>query len=328
MRRVINIHHNDMDGWASGAQIWKYFTDKGYEVIDMECWHGHPIPVLEDLQSDDILAVTDFSLTEKDLAMVKNAGIKDENYIWIDHHKSSIERFPRMSNLPGIRSTSFSAAYLTWLWCNGYQFAAGKITKVNSDGAQVEVTLEQVEVPECIKLVDDFDTFKLKIGTGNDSLCYNMAFMFFIKSIYDKDQVLAAHKKIALALDLLNKPELVETPGKILYADYLERGRDLVYHNAYHVKLRKFQYLNAVALNTTEIGSKIFEIVYDDYEIGLVYKYVPIDTDGTMKMAFSIYRLGQNPDKKIDVSVIASTFGGGGHTGAAGFSTNGTLPFL
>lgn len=325
--RVINIHHNDMDGWSAGAQLWQYFTDKGYEVIDIETNYGKALPILDELNSDDIIVVSDFSLGEDDLHKVSAAGIKEENYIWIDHHKTSIARFPKMANIPGIRSTAYSGAYLAYLYCQGYTVLSNeRFAKVGSEGANLEVDADKLDVPECIKLVDDFDCFKLV--NGNESLCYNTAFLFFLKSIMDDDPELQHQKKLSLTLELLTRPEIKETPGKVLYADYLERGRDLVRTNAYPVRLRKFTYLNAIALNTTELGSKIFSSVYNNYEIALVYKYVPADANGTMKMSFSIYRLGQNPDKVIDVSSIAATFGGGGHAGAAGFTTNGTLPFV
>ena len=48
-----------------------------------------------------------------------------------------------------------------------------------------------------------------------------------------------------------------------------------------------------------------------------------MNADG--KMEYSIYRLGKHPEKSILVNKIAESFGGGGHAGAAGFVTNGTL---
>ena len=84
--------------------------------------------------------------------------------------------------------------------------------------------------------------------------------------------------------------------------------------------IRKFEDIDAIAINTLDRGSFIFETVKNDYEVGIVFF---MNADG--KMEYSIYRLGKHPEKSILVNKIAESFGGGGHAGAAGFITNGTL---
>ena len=94
---------------------------------------------------------------------------------------------------------------------------------------------------------------------------------------------------------------------------------------AFPCRLRKFENIECIAINSCARSSTIFKSVHNDYEVGLVFNYIEIPE---RKMEFSIYRLGKNKDKDIDVSKIAQSFGGGGHHDASGFATNGTLPFV
>lgn len=89
------------------------------------------------------------------------------------------------------------------------------------------------------------------------------------------------------------------------------------------VFMKKFPDLKIIAINSSASGSGVFSSVFNQYEVGIIFTY----SLAREVMTFSIYRLGLNPEKNIDCGAIAASFGGGGHPGAAGFRTSGTLPF-
>ena len=59
-------------------------------------------------------------------------------------------------------------------------------------------------------------------------------------------------------------------------------------------RIRKFDDVHAIAVNTAEKGSFIFETVKNNYEVGIVFA---LNAKG--KMEYSIYRLGENPEKQL-----------------------------
>lgn len=81
-----------------------------------------------------------------------------------------------------------------------------------------------------------------------------------------------------------------------------------------HWRKTHIQY-HAFAMNVFRFGSKQFGARFDKYDLCIAYIF-----DG-YKFTVSLY------SEKVDVSVIAKSYGGGGHKGAAGFVCE-KLPFV
>lgn len=128
-KKIVCIHHNDLDGICSAAIVKKVYPDTTF----IEGVYGVE-PSYKKIDKDDVVFMVDYAppTTEGFKRLLK----KTKNVVWIDHHKTQNERYGEFSGLEGIRiDTVPSAAELTWK----YFF--------NSD-----------TMPACVRYVSLYDT--------------------------------------------------------------------------------------------------------------------------------------------------------------------------
>ena len=321
MKSII-FHHNDHDGRMSGFIMYQYFETLGYEpVITREVNYGMPIS-LNDIESGDKVAIVDFSMEDAMIEAIEKLTDRS-NIIWIDHHETAIERFKSQDSLAGIRYVGKAGCELCWLYTQGYRIKHdGKLVNVKTSNGELEfVDINDVPIPDGIRLIGDWDMWRLT-PTSRE-------LMYGIKAYWTECELTTV-----TGYNFWNDVAYVEAKR----AELIEKGYVIQRYEevcnikackdyAYPCKLTKFQDFKCVAINSNARSSLVFQSVHNDYEIGIVFTYNPRHgMEGSM--TFSIYRLGLNKDKDIDVSFIAKSYGGGGHHDAAGFSTNGTLPFF
>ena len=85
------IYHNDNDGYCSAAIAYKFYSESKIfdkiELIEMDYDKVFPI---ETITKSETIVIVDFSLSEE---MWLKLFEKTDNIIWIDHHKSAIEKY-------------------------------------------------------------------------------------------------------------------------------------------------------------------------------------------------------------------------------------------
>lgn len=128
---VINFTHADTDGKCSGAIVKRKFPGARIFCLD----YKDPIP-LEEIQENDILIITDFSLKPEIMNQVFERIKTDP--IHLDHHITAFS-LDYGRELPGIRKEGECGSLLTWK----YYFP-------------------DEPIPVALKLVNDFDVWELK----------------------------------------------------------------------------------------------------------------------------------------------------------------------
>lgn len=330
MKSMVIIHHNDADGRLGGYILKKYFKlDEKYEKIKtIEAnYNGTDLSSIED--GDDV-AIVDYSLTRGELVQLvsKTHGKK----IWIDHHRTAIKDYNNRS-----KEEKYFDDVLVFEGLAGcelaYLYAYSKIRKIsfddefksftfmNKNGLRntIDIDTFKCSIPFGIRLVGDYDTWRLEIPSSID-------FAAGIKLYWDEtdisEGIFNKFWDLIMEKDPFHIKKIIEN-GKIVNKLKDNDNATRIKKAASEVKLHKFENLKAIAVNSSNFSSFVFKTVHNDYEIGIVYSHSL--KEGVMY--FSIYRLGLNPEKNIDCGWIAKTYGGGGHPGAAGFRTSGTLPF-
>lgn len=113
------FYHTDMDGKCAGAIVYYHFI-RGKGLNDIEACQFIPINYNDDFPFKDILpnelvVIVDFSLQKsgewEELFKITS------NVIWIDHHKTAIEKFPkelRQFLKGGIQKDGVAGCVLTW----------------------------------------------------------------------------------------------------------------------------------------------------------------------------------------------------------------------
>lgn len=121
------LHHNDPDGYASAYIVFDFALKSNLvasrsEIVFHSMAYGQPIPSEIDYERDRVIMV-DFSLQPLHIMEEFVARFPVGQFIWIDHHKTSIDMEELSSvglkEIPGIREVSskgvpIAACELTW----------------------------------------------------------------------------------------------------------------------------------------------------------------------------------------------------------------------
>ncbi len=163
-------------------------------------------------------------------------------------------------------------------------------------------------VPRAIVLVGDRDIWRwAEKDTGP-----------FNESLYNRDNHAYTDELWTPLLedDLSLVGQMIED-GRRLREISLRRVEDLMNARSFEVRFEGYRTLAVNAKGNGDIGDYGRERGYD-----IVYTYVDEMQPGGLMTTVTLF------SAKVDVSVIAKKYGGGGHPGAAGFSfPRGALPF-
>ena len=320
MKTACIYHSIDLDGWMSAAIVKHWHesimrsqeditgqSQKQYHKLDFIGYnYGQPIP---DLSDYDKVIMCDISFPKEEMEKIAKSGIGISNFIWIDHHISAIKDISKTyfaKTINGLRDTKFAACELTWKYFfpNDY-------------------------MPEIVRLLGRYDCFghkstdeetkvlEFQYGARQCISNYEEAYNALIRELEDNKYC-----------KILNYDETIiyeiHTKGKSIY-QYLCTEAKQSYKNGFTIQLieeitdnigknivnRKFICINKERFNPINFGIDYHAQGYDGAAC--------FHFDGKRKLwAFSLY----NDNGKVDCSVIAKQFGGGGHKGAAGFVTN------
>jgi oligoribonuclease NrnB/cAMP/cGMP phosphodiesterase (DHH superfamily) len=317
------IHHNDLDGYAS-AGIAKAFLEKqGIHPHFIEMNYGMELPDV--FKREDTVYMFDFSLQPFDEAMEALAD-RVENFIWIDHHASSISAYKLLQQekglswgYDGVRLDGYCGAELTWAW---FRLPDRSLSE-----------LEELchEAPEAIKLVGDWDTWRHAKMVDSKAPFFKMYFDTLgpegvIDWFYTYANA-AAFRENSAYVNMVKVDEASMIGTRIKMFEVSESAA-LMKSRAFEAKLCSnsidgfLRVYSVIAANMGQRGSDRFASVYnaEKHEIMLGFAY-----ENTGKVTVSLY--STNPD--IDCGAIAKRCGdagpfpgGGGHKGAAGFQTS------
>ncbi len=306
MKNTVIYHSADFDGEFC-YQIAKKFL--GAEDTEYIGWNfGDPVlPIptegtiyVMDLPIDRVFGF-DFSVLFKDgfdgpkPYEFANLHIAiSTRMIWIDHHKTSIDTHP--ATIPGYRIDGVAACRLAWQWFSG-----------NGSGFFKEAYFSRnVVEPIAVRMAGEYDVWDKRDPAVD-------LFQFGLRAQYLTED----HWKALLSFNGVPLVEKLVERGQILHR--YQRQQD-----AEHIK-RAFE-LNWEGLNFICYNGRGNSLTFESIQSGTCDAFMLIHFNGQSWMV-SMYHAPWN--KGIDLSEIAKKYGGGGHRGACGFTTNcGALPFL
>jgi len=316
MKTTVIYHRADYDGLfcREAARHWLTQMDAGYtEFIGWDFGDRKIDPIARgkiyilDLPPECLDDLTTEMIDQHDL-----------NIVYIDHHKSSIEQWDESHTkpkLPGYRIDGVAACRLTWQWF----YNAHKSWK-EGDGAnppnpnrgfytlptKEEYIARTVDEPLAIRLAGEYDTWDHRDPRA-------LMFQFGLDTEIDNNPDMF---KWMLVDDPTYTNQIV-AQGKCAAECYRRRDAEIMRHRSFLVE---FEGLKFLALNTARCSSTSFA-ERDKAETGH-NALMGFFWNGT-KWTVSLYHAKHNT--AIDLSLIATKFGGGGHRGACGFQV-GNLP--
>lgn len=294
MKTTIIHHSADFDGLFCG-QIAKKFLP-GADVIGWDFGDAKiPFP------SEGTIYILDLSPD-----CLGGDTYDSSRIVWIDHHKSSIEKWP--TTIPGYRIDGVAACRLAWQWFAAS--AAGIIPDQDSLPDKLMFVERAVTEPLSVRLAGEYDIWDKRDERAE-------VFQFGLRSVEAEHlswarMLTVAEPSAQLYIDLLL------SNGRLLQRYQQRNDASVVNFRSF---LQPFEGLTFLALNTARCNSLTFAA-----------KDVP-ETGHDALMGFywtgsewkvSLYHAKHRTD--LDLSKIASSRGGGGHRGACGFQCK-TIPF-
>ena len=289
--KVLCIYHSiDIDGWMSAAITAKYYREKYNNITLYPYNYNDEIDINEMIEEFDTIITVDVSLELDDIEKIFNS--KTTNFIYIDHHKRKIEevfkrffdrRFIHKINTADEPKDRLAACELTWQ----YFYPNDKM-------------------PELIKQLGAYDSFRLESFNEEEKMR-----TFYIQYgarayIYDVNSANGY-----LYTNDNDTVQMFDIVGRGIYNYLKVQGRETFKKDSIITVLEDINGISymAKAVNIDRFNPKSFDLNIDNCEIIIVYKI------SNKFINVSIY---PNNDK-IDASLIAKNYGGGGHKGAAGF---------
>lgn len=305
--KIAAIYHRaDFDGIFC-REIAKKFLPTA-ELIGWD--YGDPVPTPDVVSADDTLYMLDISID----------GLMDHpKLIWIDHHKSAMEKFE--SDIKGYRIDGVAACRLAWQW-----FSTKALPESDQPSEEMELPSKQdyvdreIEEPYAVRLAGEYD-----IWDKRDSNAELFQHGLRSKELTARDWSMLLSMEVEA---VLQDTGLDQTNSELISAHLLQAGRAIQYaktqENESIIKAAgftvQFEGLTFLACNAARYNSFLFTAgLRAEHDGCLGFNF-----DGK-KWRVSLYGVPGKPD--VDLSKIAVKHGGGGHKQACGFICE-KLPFL
>ena len=275
------FYHNDIDGRCAASIVARWENNYNEEDF-IEYNYNEPIPT-DRISPNEKVYFVDLSFSENSVDKLRE--IVDEkkcHLIWCDHHASSI-------NLLGTYPQYIKIQGLRKIGISG-----AALTWMYLYGCEFE------EIPRFIQLVSDFDCWIMK---EKDTLNFKYG-------IEAKDHDALSPLWNTLVKDDSNgrgQLTYIIMEGKIIRRYVKREYRETLAEYGYESTLDGYKCL----VVNRQANSLIFGDKMKAYPLVVNWAY-----DGT-RYKYSIY----SEDPNIDCSKIAEKYGGGGHKGASGFTT-------
>jgi uncharacterized protein len=321
MKNIVIHHSADFDGLFCREIARKFLSDA--ELIGWD--FGDPkIP----FPAEGTVYVLD--LSPECFEFMDGNSIPDyctagtpKRLIWIDHHKSAIEKYGSTGlhdQIPGYRIDGVAACRLAWQWFehlahlikSGYHNPNHEMSHANLPKKQDYID-RKVEEPLAVRLAGEYDIWDKRDPDAE-------VFQFGLRSqkLSDYDWKMMLSNDIE---DSLKGTGMEQTNSELICRTLLNHGRMLqsyqqrndagMMERSFMVNFEglKFLALNTARCNSLTFAAKDLPETGHDALMGFYY-----NGNG---WNFSLYH--SNHRKDLDLSTIAVKYGGGGHRGACGF---------
>lgn len=341
---VVILHHDDADGLCSAGTIYVFEKTLRHSDITMHCisdYDVNPEIYAGSITNADIVYLVDLSFKQHQIDyLVEHSNV----FVWIDHHYTSslVHIDDKFSNrvFKYIHSeVGVSAAALCWIYVYYmYDLVTGNYEVDDENGTLIFCTdyddgIDLVPIPDIIKTVSLHDTFhpdaNHEFSFGIYSSGFNLnpdgAWLDMIDPYFkrvancytmpDKNAFRLAEKTFD---DILNNGRASKRWAESFYERYRKENLIKFYLRVINRKDGTDEVYRIAAMNI-DANSLSFGDVY--YQVDGVLKFTQT-SNGTYK--YSMYAHLEN-EHHINCAQIAMSFGGGGHVGAAGWTSKENL---
>lgn len=222
------FYHGDLDGKCSAFWVNKYF-DRDIDLREIDYSMAFPF---EDIEKDESVWIVDFSIEPEEMKKLLDIT---KNVVWIDHHKSVIEKYKNLSLvISGIWEIGQAGCELTYKYLYDNEI-----------------------MPKMTRLIGDWDVWEFEYGDETEYFKMGM-------------EVYNTHPESKIWERVLSNPKSVIQDGKIVYKFKKNFYKEYVGNYGYEVG---FERLSCIVCNIGMVSSKLFESLDKDYDILIKYVF-------------------------------------------------------
>jgi len=226
------FYHNDLDGKCA-AHIIDTSYESPTEMSFVEMDYGREFP-LNMVDKGDKVFIVDYSIEPE---IMEQLQAKCEAVIWIDHHKTAIEKYEDYpKNISGLRSVDYAGCVLTWFYMNGL--------------AVID------DVPAYIRMIGDRDTWQWKYGDRTRYYCSGA-------ELYNLNPLESFNWSV-----VMEETDYIIEQGKTVEKYKTQHNREFMEAFSYKTTLDGH---SAIAVNMFLVGAEVFAGQLEDVDIGILY---------------------------------------------------------
>ena len=213
-------HRADLDGQCSGAIVKHTFKDAILYPID----YGIPLDK-SIINKEDLIIIVDFSFDVNTMDWINQ---NSEQLIWIDHHKTAIEKCSHLT-IFGIRDDKFAACELTWKY-----FHHG------------------LKIPKCVYLLGRYDVWD---HTDPDVLPFQYGMKLKGWEPEDKNW-----NKLLFSDHSIEYTNHIRNAGEVIYEYETIMNEKICKQLSFNIT---FEGLRFLTINRYPVNLKFFEKIFD-----------------------------------------------------------------
>jgi hypothetical protein len=323
MKNIAIIYHDaDFDGKLSN-EVCRFHLARLHPeaAIHSYGWdYGRPVPELEYGLADGLGMRTQLQWTDYDALYIVDLSVDElmarpelrSNIVWIDHHKSAIEKWDQLADIGdkpfpyfnGLRIDGVAACRLCWQWFDCLRcYIPGPID------TKQDFINRYVDEPALIRLVGEYDIWDHRDPDAK-------ALQFGLRSLSDKEYRFLVESQF-FSEDGKgdgSEPLIAAIAKGYAIKSYCDKQNDE--YSAQYSHTIKFAGLTMCALNISQRGNSdlVRGGLKPEHQAIFAWRYTGNVEQPVM---VSLYHAPGHED--IDLSKIATQWGGGGHKGACGF---------
>lgn len=273
------FHHNDNDGYAAAAVIYRSFKRQGL-IVEKDDFisvnYNDNVPTADQIQDNDVVVIVDYSFTKATVHNLYEISKKANRQVWwYDHHKSSLEVLDKVIE---------------------DRICKDAIIDTNRSGAKIVFdTYGKYErfdmMSEIIKLVDDYDRW---VHQYPESMWFNIGST--MEDTHPTSDI------------WINNPTKIIENGKLIKEYNDAKNSRTVKNNGYEITINGHK---CIVLNSPERSSQAFAEYFDEYKFAVIWSF------NGKNFTHSIYSQLEDIDCSKIAQYFNPK--GGGHKGAAGF---------
>jgi hypothetical protein len=299
------FHHNDPDGFVSAFWVKKFFEQNEYNIsendfIEMDYGTKDKIDWYNMISENEHVIIVDFSFEPDELRRIYR---KTRNVVWIDHHKSAIEKYNDFDiDILGLRVDGIAGCELTWFFyfCPENRRRIMAIPDKNLWKDEIRKVCNKAHW--FTKFVGDWDVWKFEF-------CETEAFITGLDCFGD----IGPFSNIWEQLYRTDKCQYIIEKGETCI-EYRNSLAKRCLESAFESTIDGYRVL-CMNQNDAVCNSKWFLGKIKEYDMICGFSY-----NGDQWL-YSLYADQSKIDQGIDCSAVCAKRGGGGHKGAAGFQS-------